>query len=114
MPALAPSEAARFRTALEDVTARLGGRPTSQDLSQTHLYFRWAYELATHPAILDAVEGVLARGRDDYHHFELLPAPPALSTDAALTAQQAEARRLLTALRNTTGHYAADDRRHAR
>ena len=54
-----PSEAARFRAAFEDVTARLGGRPTSQDLSQTHLYFPWAYELATHPAILDAVEAVL-------------------------------------------------------
>ena len=262
VPALAPGEAARFRTAFEDVTARLGGRPTSQDLSQTHLYFPWAYELATHPAILDAVEAVLgpdllvwtvsifakyprdpgyiswhqdgtywgldspqvttawvaltdsvvdngcmrvvpgshrnpilphkdtyapqnllsrgqevqaqvderdavdvilkagemslhhvniihgsnpnpseqsrfgfairfttpktrqiqgepptavlARGRDDYHHFELLPAPPALSTDAALAAQQAEARRLLTALRNTSGHYATDDGRHAR
>ena len=258
VPALAPSEAARFRAAFEDVTTRLGGRPTSQDLSQTHLYFRWAHELATHPAILDAVEAVLgpdllvwtvsifakyprdpgyiswhqdgtywgldssqvttawvaltdsvvengcmrvvpgshkspilphkdtyapdnllsrgqevqaqvddkdavdivlkagemslhhvniihgsnpnpsdqprygfairfttpktkqiegepptallARGRDDYHHFQLLPAPPALSTEAALAAQQAEARRLLTALRGTTGHYAAGDR----
>jgi hypothetical protein len=50
---------------------------------------------------------VLARGRDDYHHFRLLPAPPALSMDAALVAQQAEARRLLGALRKTTGHYAA-------
>jgi non-haem Fe2+, alpha-ketoglutarate-dependent halogenase len=262
VPALAPGEAARFRTAFEDVTTRLGGRPTSQDLSQTHLYFPWAYELATHPSILDAVEAVLgpdllvwtvsifakyprdpgyiswhqdgtywgldspqvttawvaltdsvvdngcmrvvpgshrhpilphkdtyapqnlpsrgqevqaqvddneavdvvlkagqmslhhvniihgsnpnpsdeprfgfairfttpktrqidgepptavlARGRDDYHHFELLPAPPALSIEAAVTAQQAEARRLLTALRGTTGHYAAGDRTPAR
>ena len=258
VPALTPGEAAGFRAAFEDVVARLGGRPTSQDLSQTHLYFRWAYELATHPKILDAVEAVLgpdllvwtvsifakyprdpgyiswhqdgtywgldssqvttawvaltdsvvengcmrvvpgshkspilphkdtyapdnllsrgqevqaqvddkdavdivlkagemslhhvniihgsnpnpsdqprygfairfttpktkqiegepptallARGRDDYHHFQLLPAPPALSTEAALAAQQAEARRLLTALRGTTGHYAAGDR----
>jgi hypothetical protein len=262
VPALTPGEAARFRAAFEDVTARLGGRPTSQDLSQTHLYFPWAYELATHPAILDAVEAVLgpdllvwtvsifakyprdpgyiswhqdgtywgldspqvttawvaltdsvvangcmrvvsgshrnpilphkdtyapqnllsrgqevqaevddkdavdvvlkagqmslhhvniihgsnpnpsdgprfgfairfttprtrqidgepptavlARGRDDYHHFELLPAPPALSIEAAVAAQQAEARRLLTALRGTTGHYAAGDRTGAR
>jgi non-heme Fe2+,alpha-ketoglutarate-dependent halogenase len=260
--ALTPGEAARFRAAFEDVTARLGGRPTSQDLSQTHLYFPWAYELATHPAILDAVEAVLgpdllvwtvsifakyprdpgyiswhqdgtywgldspqvttawvaltdsvvengcmrvvpgshrnpilphkdtyapqnllsrgqevqahvdeqdavdivlkagqmslhhvniihgsnpnpsdqarygfairfttpktkqiegepptavlARGRDDYHHFELLSAPPALGIDAALAAQQAAARRLLTALRGTTGHYAAGDRTGAR
>ena len=262
VPALTRNEAARFRAAFEDVTARLGGRPTSQALSQTHLYFPWAYELATHPAILDAVEAVLgpdllvwtvsifakyprdpgyiswhqdgtywgldspqvatawvaltdsvvengcmrvvpgshrnpilphkdtyapqnllsrgqevqadvdekdavdvilqsgqmslhhvniihgsnpnpseqsrfgfairfttpktkqiegepptavlARGRDDYHHFELLPAPPALGIDAALAAQQAAARRLLTALRGTTGHYAAGDRPRAR
>jgi hypothetical protein len=262
VPALTAGEAARFRAAFEDVTARLGGRPTSQDLSQTHLYFPWAYELATHPAILDAVEAVLgpdllvwtvsifakyprdpgyiswhqdgtywgldspqvttawvaltdsvvdngcmrvvpgshrhpilphkdtyapqnllsrgqevqaevddkdavdvvlkagqmslhhvniihgsnpnpsdeprfgfairfttpktrqidgepptavlARGRDDYHHFELLPAPPALSIETAVAAQQAEARRLLTALRGTTGHYAAGDRTPAR
>jgi ectoine hydroxylase-related dioxygenase (phytanoyl-CoA dioxygenase family) len=260
--ALTSGEAARFRASFEEVTARLGGRPTSQDLSQTHLYFPWAYELATHPAILDAVEAVLgpdllvwtvsifakyprdpgyiswhqdgtywgldspqvttawvaltdsvvengcmrvvpgshrmpilphkdtyapqnllsrgqevqaevdekdavdiilkagqmslhhvniihgsnpnpsdgprygfairfttprtrqiegepptallARGRDDYHHFELLAAPPALGIDAAVAAQQAEAKRLLTALRGTTGHYAAGDRTRAR
>ena len=255
VPALTPGDATRFRTAFEEVIARLGGRPTSQDLSQMHLYFPWAYELTTHSTILDAVEAilgpdilvwalsifakyprdpgyiswhqdgtywgldssqvttawvaltdsviengcmrvvpgshtrailphkdtyapdnllsrgqevqadvdekdavdvvleagqmslhhvniihgsnpnpsdrprygfairfttpktkqvdgepptaVLARGRDDYHHFRLLPAPPALSMDAALAAQQAEVRRLLNALRKTTGHYAA-------
>lgn len=258
LPALPPSEVARFRAAFDDVVARLGGRPTSQDLSQTHLHFRWAYELATYPAILDAVEAVLgpdvlvwtvsifakyprdrgyiswhqdgtywgldssqvttawvaltdslvdngcmrvvpgshtkpilphkdtyapdnllsrgqevqaevddkdavdvvlragemslhhvniihgsnpnpsdrprygfairfttprtkqiegepptavlARGRDDYHHFRLLPAPPALDIETALAAQQEEARRLVASLRRTTGHYAAGDR----
>jgi len=39
--------------------ARLGGKPSAQQLSQTHLYFRWAYDLATHPAVLDAVEAIL-------------------------------------------------------
>jgi hypothetical protein len=57
----------------------------ADEAAQAQLYFRWAYELATHPRIL------------------------ALSTDAALAAQQAAARRLLTALRGTTGHYAAGD-----
>src|SRR4029450_5270633 len=59
VPALSPGEAARFHGAFQDLATRLGGRPSAQDVSQTHLYFRWAYELATHPAVLDAVEGVL-------------------------------------------------------
>ena len=59
LPVLTPSEAARFRAAFEDITSRLGGRPTAKDLAQTHLHFRWAYDLATHPKILDAVEAVL-------------------------------------------------------
>jgi ectoine hydroxylase-related dioxygenase (phytanoyl-CoA dioxygenase family) len=258
IPALAPGETARFRAAFEDVAARLGGRPLAQQLSQTHLYLSWAHELATHPAILDAVEdvlgpdilvwtvsifpkyphdpgyiswhqdgtywgldsqqvttawvaltdstvengcmrvlpgshrqpilphrdtyaadnrlsrgqevqaevderdavdvvlragqmslhhvniihgsnpnpsdrsrigfairfttpatrqiqgepptAVLARGRDEHHHFELLPAPPALDVGEAVAAQQAAARTLVAALRQTTGHYAARDR----
>lgn len=262
VPALSSGEAARFRGAFEELAGRLGGRPSAQDVGQTHLYFRWAYELATHPAILDRVEGVLgpdilvwtvsifpkyprdpgyiswhqdgtywgldspqvmtawvaltdstvengcmrvvpgshrnpilrhrdtyaphnllsrgqevqvdvdekaavdvvlragqmslhhvniihgsnpnpsaqsrvgfairfttpktkqiegepptavlARGRDDYHHFELLVEPPALSLDEAVAAQQAAAQRLLAALRKTTGHYATGDRRDAR
>jgi hypothetical protein len=255
VPALSPGDAARFRAAFEEVAARLGGRPVAQALAQTQLYFRWSYDLATHPAVLDAVQDVLgpdilvwtvsifakyprdpgyiswhqdgtywgldstqvttawvaltdstvengcmrvvpgshrqpilphrdtyapdnrlsrgqevqakvdekdavdvvlragemslhhvniihgsnpnpsdrsrigfairfttprtrqvqgepptailARGRDAYHHFELLPAPPALGLDEALAAQQAAATRLVTSLRQTTGHYAA-------
>lgn len=262
VPALSPGEAARFRMAFEEVAARLGGRPVAQALSQTHLYFPWAHELATYPAILDAVEdvlgpdllvwtvsifpkyprdpgyiswhqdgtywgldstqvvtawvaltgstpengcmrvvpgshrnpilphrdtyaadnrlsrgqevevdvdetdaldvilragemslhhvniihgsnsnpsgrsrigfairfttpkirqiqgepptAVLARGRDDYHHFELLPAPPAFGLDEAVAAQQAAANRLVTSLRKTTGHYATGDPGQAR
>jgi len=258
IPALSPGEVARFRAAFEDLAGRLGGRPVAQALAQTHLYFRWAYELATYPAVLDAVEdvlgpdilvwtvsifpkyprdpgyiswhqdgtywgldsrevttawialtdstgesgcmrvapgshrhpilphrdtyapdnrlsrgqevqvevaeqdavdvvlqagqmslhhvniihgstpnrsdrsrigfairfttpktrqiegepptAVLARGRDDYHHFELLAAPPALGVEEAVAAQQAAGRRLVTALRKTTGHYATGDR----
>ena len=41
------------------MAARLGGRPVAQALGHTQAYFRWAYDLATHPRILDAVEDVL-------------------------------------------------------
>jgi len=59
VPVLSPGETARFRAAFEQVAARLGGRPVAQALGHTQAYFRWAYDLATHPRILDAVEDVL-------------------------------------------------------
>jgi non-haem Fe2+, alpha-ketoglutarate-dependent halogenase len=59
IPVLSPAETARFRAAFEELAGRLGGRPVAQSLGHTQLYFRWAYDLATHPAILDAVEDVL-------------------------------------------------------
>jgi len=59
IPVLTPDETARFRAAFEEVAARLGGRPVAQALGHTHTHFRWAYDLATHPRILDAVEDVL-------------------------------------------------------
>jgi hypothetical protein len=59
LPVLSPAETARFRVAFEEMAARLGGRPVAQALGHTHAYFRWAYDLATHPALLDAVEGLL-------------------------------------------------------
>ncbi len=59
IPALSLTEVARFREAFYDLEARLGGKPSAQQLSQTHLYFRWAYDLATHPRVLDAVEDIL-------------------------------------------------------
>jgi hypothetical protein len=59
VPVLSSDETARFRAAFEELAARLGGRPVAQALGHTQLYFRWAYDLATHPAILDAVEDVL-------------------------------------------------------
>lgn len=36
-----------------------GGKPRAVELAQTHLHFPWAYELVTHPRVLDAVEDVL-------------------------------------------------------
>ena len=59
VPVLSPGETARFRAAFEEVASRLGGRPVAQALGHTQAYFRWAYDLATHPRILDAVEDVL-------------------------------------------------------
>jgi non-heme Fe2+,alpha-ketoglutarate-dependent halogenase len=57
IPVLTPEEVARFRAGFEELEARLGGRPRPIGLS--HLFFRWAYELATHPAVADVVEDVL-------------------------------------------------------
>ena len=51
---------------------------------------------------------VLARGRDEYRHFQLFPGPPALSFDEAIAAQQASAGRFLAGIRKTRGHYAAE------
>jgi len=59
VPALSRDEVAPFRGAFEELAARLGGRPVAQALGHTQVYFRWAYDLATRPAILDAVEDVL-------------------------------------------------------
>jgi ectoine hydroxylase-related dioxygenase (phytanoyl-CoA dioxygenase family) len=59
IPVLAPDEDGRFREAFYDLEARLGGKPSAQQLSQSHLHFRWAWDLATHPRVLDAVEDVL-------------------------------------------------------
>ena len=59
VPVLSPDETARFRSAFEEVAVRLGGRPVAQELGHTQAYFRWAYDLTTHPRVLDAVEDVL-------------------------------------------------------
>ena len=59
VPVLSAVETARFRAAFEEVAGHLGGRPVAQALGHTQTYFRWAYDLATHPVILDAVEDLL-------------------------------------------------------
>jgi non-heme Fe2+,alpha-ketoglutarate-dependent halogenase len=56
---LTEQETETYRRACDDLEARLGGRPRTIDVRQMHLHFPWAYALATHPRILDAVEDLL-------------------------------------------------------
>jgi non-haem Fe2+, alpha-ketoglutarate-dependent halogenase len=58
IPVLSAAELARFRAAYDALAAEKG-KPTPMQLGQCHLFFRWAYELATTPAVLDAVEDVI-------------------------------------------------------
>jgi Phytanoyl-CoA dioxygenase (PhyH) len=57
--ALSAVEAARCRSACDELETRLGGKPRTVEVRQMHLHFPWAYELATQPRILDAAEDVL-------------------------------------------------------
>jgi len=59
LPLLASDEVDRFRSAVEEMEAFAGGRLRPGQTKQLHLHFRWAYDLALHPAILDAVEDIL-------------------------------------------------------
>jgi non-haem Fe2+, alpha-ketoglutarate-dependent halogenase len=56
---LSPEQARTYRLACDELEAQLGGKPRTVEVRQMHLHFRWAYELATHPRVLDAVEDVL-------------------------------------------------------
>jgi non-haem Fe2+, alpha-ketoglutarate-dependent halogenase len=59
VPALTAGEVARFRAAVEDLERRLGGKPSPAQMAQPQLHFPWAYELATHPAVLNAIEDAI-------------------------------------------------------
>lgn len=59
LQALSRWEAGVLRSTVEELEERLGGRPPASLLGECHLHFRWAYELVTRPAILDAVEDLL-------------------------------------------------------
>jgi hypothetical protein len=56
---LSPSEVQRYRAACDELETHLGGRPRTVEVRQMHLHYPWAYQLATHPAILDSVEDLL-------------------------------------------------------
>src|SRR5262245_26177671 len=61
--ALTREEAATCLGKLEAFEASLGGRLTSDDIaryrSRTHVLLSWVHALTRHPAILDAVEGLV-------------------------------------------------------
>ena len=56
---LESAEAQRFLAKYEAVAEALGGSPRAVQLTQIHRYYRWAWDLGFHPAVLDAVESVL-------------------------------------------------------
>src|SRR5688500_17763271 len=58
-PVLTASETAAYRAACDELEAALGGKPRTVQVRQMHLHLRWAFELASHPRVLDAVESVL-------------------------------------------------------
>jgi hypothetical protein len=59
VPVLSTGEAADYRRHCDELESRLGGKPRTIEVRQMHLHFPWAYRLATHPNILDAVESLL-------------------------------------------------------
>lgn len=110
IPVLSPAEVSFYRSALEDLLTHLGNQKMSAQVSQTHLFFRWAYDLATHPTILDAVEDMIGPNiivhtstifrkhpQDPRHvtwhqdgHYWRLSAPCLISAWVALSASEAE------------------------
>ena len=57
IPILSADEVCHFRAAVEETCAALGGRVTRLD--GPHQYFRWAWDLSTHPRILDCMEQLI-------------------------------------------------------
>jgi hypothetical protein len=62
--ALSPDEAAGYRSKLEAFERAVGGPLTAPGIedpyrSRTHVLLAWVHELVRHPAILDAVEGLI-------------------------------------------------------
>ena len=57
VPVLSADEVMRFRTAFEELETYYDGPLKRLDYS--HLFFRWAYDLAMNPAVLDMMEDLL-------------------------------------------------------
>src|SRR4051794_20465310 len=57
IPVLTAEEVAYYRGHVEGTWAALGGRVTRAD--GLHLFFGWAWELVTHPQVLDCLEDLL-------------------------------------------------------
>jgi hypothetical protein len=56
---LTAEEAQKYRLHCDELEAELGGKPRTIEVRQMHLHFRWAFELATHSTLLDAVQDLL-------------------------------------------------------
>ncbi|MFT5168672.1 MAG: non-heme Fe2+,alpha-ketoglutarate-dependent halogenase [Saprospiraceae bacterium] len=52
-------ELIQFQNSFEDFESIFDGRPTAQQMKQLHLFFPWAYQLVTHPGILNIIEQIL-------------------------------------------------------
>jgi ectoine hydroxylase-related dioxygenase (phytanoyl-CoA dioxygenase family) len=72
VPVLSPTEVDAFRSALGEMERGMGSLVKRMD--HCHLFFPWAWELATHPAVLDAVEDLL--GADFFVHSTRIFAKP--------------------------------------
>ncbi len=59
LPALNAAEVKYFRNCHDDLDHHLGGRPTAVQKGDRHLDVKWICDLATHPAVLDAVEDII-------------------------------------------------------
>jgi len=59
IPVLSKEETARFRGAYNSFCEQLGARPNAAQSRNPHLFHRWAYDLATHARVLDAVEQII-------------------------------------------------------
>jgi hypothetical protein len=57
IPILSPAEVAHFCAQIEETCGALGGHVTRLD--GPHLFFRWAWELSTHPRVLDCMEQLI-------------------------------------------------------
>jgi len=57
VPILTPEEVRYYRDHVEKTWSALGGRVTRAD--GLHLFFCWAWDLATHPRLLDCLEDLL-------------------------------------------------------
>jgi ectoine hydroxylase-related dioxygenase (phytanoyl-CoA dioxygenase family) len=58
-PVLDTAEVQRYRACCDELERWLGGRPRTVEVRQMHLHFSWAWELASHPRVLDQIENVL-------------------------------------------------------
>lgn len=59
LPALSAAEVEYFRACHDDLDHLLGGKPTAVQKGDRHLDVKWICDLATHPAVLDAVEDII-------------------------------------------------------